>query len=96
MPTYIVLGNCKQKGLDNIKQSPSRLDQARSEIEAMGGEIKSFYLTMGQYDWVAIAELSNDKAAATWALRNGQRGATSTETLVAIPEKVYRKLIEEL
>ena len=56
MPHYITLFRYTQKGVENIKQGPSRLDAGKKAIEATGGKLKGFYLTMGQYDAVAIAE----------------------------------------
>jgi uncharacterized protein with GYD domain len=60
MPTYITLLRWTQQGIQNIKESPARLDQAQEAIKAAGGELKAFYLTMGQYDGVAINEAPND------------------------------------
>ena len=56
MATYVTLWKYTSEGITNIKQSPARLDAARSTLEAMGVELKSFYLTMGGYDLVTITE----------------------------------------
>jgi uncharacterized protein with GYD domain len=56
MPTYIAMGNFSDKGIANIKDSPKRLAAAQKGIEDKGGEMKAFYYTMGQYDFVSIAE----------------------------------------
>jgi uncharacterized protein with GYD domain len=50
MPTYIVMSKWTAQGLQNIKQSPTRLDAARKEYEAVGVKLKHFYLVTGQYD----------------------------------------------
>ena len=60
MPIYIVLGGFTQEGIMNIKDSPKRLQDAKNLAKSLGGEIKKFYYTMGQYDFVAICELPND------------------------------------
>jgi uncharacterized protein with GYD domain len=44
MATYITLINWTQKGLENVKESPARLDAAKKAFQAMGGEIKAFFL----------------------------------------------------
>jgi uncharacterized protein with GYD domain len=54
MATYITLINYTQKGIESIKQGPSRLDSARQAAKAAGAEIKQFYLVMGRYDAVII------------------------------------------
>ena len=50
MPTYIALLRWTQEGIENVKEGPSRLDQAKGALKAVGGELKAFYLTMGSYD----------------------------------------------
>ena len=54
MPTYISLVNYTQKGIENIKESPARLDKVKEAMKAAGGEFKAFFLTMGRYDMVVI------------------------------------------
>ena len=44
MATCIVLAQYTQKGIENIKQSPARLDAAKKAFQAMGAELKEFYL----------------------------------------------------
>jgi uncharacterized protein with GYD domain len=96
MPHYIMLFRYTQKGAENIKASPARLDAAKKGIEAAGGKIKGFYLTMGQYDAVSIVELPNDDAAAKLALATASQGNIRGETLRAFTEEEYRKLIASL
>lgn len=96
MPTYITLFNYTQEGIETIEEGPERLDNAKELIDALGGELKAFYLTMGQYDAVAVAEFPDDDAVAKAALRTGQTGAVSTETLRAWPEAEFRELVTNL
>jgi uncharacterized protein with GYD domain len=96
MPTYITLYKLTQKGIENIKESPSRLDAARQAAKAMGVEGKAFYLTMGQYDFVVIREVPDDETVAKLALAHGSRGFVRTETLRAFTEEEYRKIIAAL
>lgn len=96
MPAYIVLGSWTQKGIENIKQSPTRLDAARKAFEAQGGKLTAFYMTMGQYDFVVLAEFPNDESGAKAALSLGAAGGVRTETLKAFSEAEYRKIIGSL
>lgn len=96
MPHYITLFRITQKGIEDIKGGPSRLDAAKKAIEAAGGKVKGFYLTLGQYDAIGIVELPNDEAAAKIALANASRGTIRGETLRAFTEDEYRKLIASL
>jgi len=96
MPTYITLVNFTQKGIENIKESPARLDKVKQAIAAVGGESKAFYLTMGHYDMVVISEAPNDEAYATTMLAIGASGAVRSETLKAFTEEEYRKIIASI
>lgn len=42
MPSHIALLNWTQQGIQNLKDSPARLEQAKAATKAVGGEIKSF------------------------------------------------------
>jgi len=55
-----------------------RLDATKKAIEAAGGKMLGFYLTMGRYDEVLIVEGASDAVAATLALSAaaGTRGAS--------------------
>lgn len=96
MPTYITLLRYTQQGVEKIKESPSRLEKAKAAVKAAGGEIKAFYLTMGQYDAVVIGEAPRDEAYTTTVLAIASAGAVRTETLRAFTEQEYRKIIAAL
>lgn len=96
MPTYISLVSYTQQGITSVKQGPSRLDAAKEAYRKAGGELKAFYLTMGQYDMVVVAELPNDEAVATLALSLGSAGNLRTITTRAFTEAEYRKIIGAL
>ena len=96
MPTYITLINYTQKGVENIKESPARLDVAKELYKSMGAELKSFYLTMGRYDAVVVSEAPDDETVAKVALTVGSLGAVRTETLRAYTEDEYRNIVAAL
>jgi len=96
MPTYITLLQFTQQGVEKIKESPARLDRSKQAFQAMGAEVKAFYLVLGQYDAVVIAEAPNDEVVAKLALVSGSQGNVRTETLRAFTEEEYRKLIAAL
>ncbi len=93
MPTYVVLANWTDQGIRTVKKSPQRLDATRKAIEAAGGKLLGFYLTMGRYDEVLIVEGPSDEVAAAVALSAGSEGNVRTETLKAFPEDQYRSII---
>jgi uncharacterized protein with GYD domain len=93
MLTYITLIKFTEEGVKTIKESPARLDRAREAVKAAGGEIKAFYLTIGQYDAVTINKAPSEEAYAATLLAIASAGAVRTETLRAFTEEEYRKII---
>ena len=96
MPTYIVLGKFTQEGTTKIKESPQRLEAAGQVIKSLGGELKGFYYTMGQYDFVAIGEGPSNEAIMQALFAIGSVGAIKTETLVAFPAEKGVEIIKKL
>ena len=96
MTIYIMLANWTEQGARNIKESPRRLDAARKALEEMDGEFKSFFMTMGDYDLVAVYEAPDDAVAARFTLQLGMLGNVRTRTLKAFPEAAYREIIASL
>ncbi len=96
MATYIMLHRYTQKGIENIKQSPARLDAVKKAFKALGAEVKQFYLVAGQYDLITISEAPDDGTMAKCALDLASKGNVTTETLRAFTEDEYRKIVGAL
>lgn len=96
MPTYIHLTSYTEQGVQNITDSPDRLDDAKELAASLNGEFKDFFLTFGQYDIVAVTEFPDDETAAQFTLGVASEGAVATETLKAFPEDEYRDVIAGL
>jgi uncharacterized protein with GYD domain len=93
MPTYIAFLKWTSQGLQNIKQSPSRLDAARKGFEAAGVNMKDFYMVTGRYDMVAVCEAPDDTALAKAILSSTAQGSITSETCRAFTEDEYRRII---
>ena len=96
METYIILGKYTEKGAVNIKEGPARVQAARKAVEAAGGKWLGWYLTMGQYDFVVIAEAPNAKVVASVLLASGALGNFSSQTLRAFTEDEFKGLVASL
>src|SRR5215469_2073641 len=93
MPHFVTLVRYTHQGLTRIKESPKQLDAVKKAAEKAGGKIHAWYLTMGQYDAVAISEFPNDEAVAEFTLADVAAGNVTTETLKAFTEAEYRKIL---
>ena len=93
MPSYLSLMKWTEQGIADVKSGPERLDAAKQTIEAAGGRLIFFYMTMGEYDMATLVELPNDEAAATMLLATGAQGNIRTTTMKAFTEDEYRGIV---
>ncbi len=96
MVTRIVLMKLTDQGIEDIKNAPKRIEAAAKAIEAMGGKLKSFYLTTGEYDYVAIAEVPSDEAGMTFLLGLGAAGNVKTTTMGAYTREQFAEFVKKL
>lgn len=96
MPTYISLLKLTEQGIKNIKDAPSRVEQAIKAMEAAGGKFIGFYAVMGEYDYVIIGEASSDEAMMTYLLAIGSLGNVKTTTMKAFTKEQFTDLVKKL
>jgi uncharacterized protein with GYD domain len=96
MTTYVMLTKWTEQGMRQVKDSAKRLDIAKKALKDMGGEFKSFFMTMGDYDIVAVYEAPDDAIAARFTMMLGMLGNVRTTTLKAFPEAAYREIVNSL
>ena len=86
MPSYVVLGNYTDQGVQDMRDLGPRLAAARDLIEAAGGKLISWYLTFGPYDFVAVTEVPSLEVGAGITLALGAQGNIRTLTMQALTE----------
>ena len=96
MPTYLLLCNWTQQGIERIKESPKRLDAAKDFFREMGIELKSFHMLAGRYDMAIFVDAKDEVSLARTVLAQASKGGLRTETLRAFTEDEYRKIIGSL
>ncbi len=93
MPMYAMLSTLGPDGWETLREKPERINQVRSEVEALGLKVHAQYALMGQYDFLNIIEAPDDETMAKAAIMLAARGTMRTTTLPAIPVEA---LIERL
>jgi uncharacterized protein with GYD domain len=83
MPVYISLIRWTDQGRKVASSLPERVGQVDKRIQDMGGKSLGNYLTMGQYDQIALVEAPDDATAAKLLMVVAERGNATTETLRA-------------
>jgi len=81
MNTYVALVNWTDKGVQEVQESPARIQKARAAIAAAGGEMKSVYVTLGRCDMIAVIEAPDDAAYTRVMLNLASKGGVRTESL---------------
>ena len=96
MQTYVVLMKLTDQGIKDVKQAPQRIKDGINLFERNGGKVLGFYLTMGDYDYVAVGEAPNDGLVLTFCLALGAGGNVRTTTLRGFPASELEQLVSEL
>jgi uncharacterized protein with GYD domain len=96
MTTYILLGNWTDQGIRNVRDASKRLEALKKMLADMGGGMKSFHLTMGEFDFVMNYEAPDDAVAARFTLQVGMLGNIRSRTMKAFPEAAFHELVASL
>jgi uncharacterized protein with GYD domain len=91
-----MLAHWTDQGIRTIEESPRRLDAAKKTLVDMGGQFRSIFLTMGDYDLVGIYDAPDDAVAARFTLILGKMGNVRTTSMKAFPEEAMRQIIVSL
>ena len=96
MPMFVLLVNLTEQGAKNIKEAPARVQESIKAAEAAGVKMLGFYVTMGQYDYVAVADCPSDEAALLQLLGLNLAGNVKTTTLKAFTVEEFAETVKKL
>ena len=86
MATFVVLAKWTEKTFGALKDAPAAAAEMKKIVSDMGGQIKAWYLLMGQYDEMCILEAPNAETVAKILIPLGAKYGAKTETLQAFSE----------
>ena len=95
VPVFVVLGNWTDEGLKNAKDAPSRIKDTHNAVEKAGGKMQLYY-TLGEYDFIMVLEMPDEKAIMRILLWLGSKGNVRTKTLKAWTEAEAAKEISQM
>ena len=86
MPIYITQGRYTRDAIKGMIVKPEdRADAIARLLSKIGGRLLGYYLTFGEYDFLAIAEAPNDvQMTAALLAVGGGGGVTDLRTTVAM------------
>jgi uncharacterized protein with GYD domain len=93
MPTYVLLIDWTQQGVERFADSVDRYEAARGDFEKMGVNFKSIYWTLGNHDIVSIVEAPDGETLAAALLKLASQGNLRTTTLRALSADEMRGVI---
>jgi uncharacterized protein with GYD domain len=96
MPTYVTLFKWTEQGVKDIKNAPARFQVSKKLIESMAGKILGLYVTMGEYDVVAVTEGPSDDVAAALSLSIASKGNVKTITMRAFTESEFSEIVKKV
>lgn len=95
MATFISLLRFEAGSVGDMKQSPAQLDALKQGFQAMGAEMKEFYVLMGQYDALVLFEAPDAETAQKVAFATFS-GGIRTETMRAFSEEEFKSLVASM
>lgn len=86
MPKFMLQGSYTPEGARGLLKDggSGRRAAVDKAVASVGGKIEVFYFTFGADDFVIIADLPDNEAAAATALRVGSTGAVTARTTVLL------------
>jgi len=72
------------------------MKRTREAVEKLGGKAVGFWVTMGEYDVVAVIDMPNDQAVAVGTLGTVAQGNVTTQTMRAFSEDEFAEIVGKL
>ena len=96
MAGYITLLKYTEKGMGDIKSLPDQIGKAKQIYQKMGVRLVGVWLTMGQYDGVAVFDAPDDQTMAAVLLSTEMPGLSATQTMRAFSEEEIAQVVKRL
>jgi len=96
MPGYIVAYKFTQQGLAKAKDLPELIRRGREESERMGMRVVGVWMTLGEYDMIAVVDAPDDQTIARRLLMTGGAGNFTSLTMRAFSEEEFSQIFGKL
>lgn len=83
MPTYVILANFTDKGIQEAKDTIDRANKFKEMAKKAGCSVKDMYWTLGDTDTLNIVEAPNDETLTALLLSVARKGFVKTRTMRA-------------
>ncbi len=96
MVRYVVLLNFTEKGIAEVKESPTRTEAFRAAAERAGATVESLFWTLGSYDGVLIISAPDDATAAAVVLSLGRTNTVRSCMLRAFDAAEIKNVLAKI
>ena len=97
MATYLIQFGFTRKGMEEIKESPKRVEAAKGTVRKFGGEVKAFYAILGsEFDTMFIIEAPDDRRVGEMVLAISMLGYVRTRTHRLFNEDEFKSITAAL
>lgn len=96
MVTYMMLMNLTDQGIKNVKTAPERIEANLKALEQSGMKLIGFWISVGKYDYVSIAEIESDEAALSLSVSLGSQGNVRVESVKLFGREQFAAIIKTL
>jgi len=83
MESYVILMEMTEKGLNEIDKIPAFVNELKDKMNKRGLNLKDFFKTMGETDYVALFEAPNETEALGVIMALGKIGYFTTLSMKA-------------
>ena len=93
MPTYIIMSNLSEQGLQTLRANPERLREVNRDVEELGARILHQWFLLGPYDFVNVVDAPDAKTIARISVAIGARGSTNMQSYEALEVDEFLDLV---
>ena len=96
MPTYIVLVDFTEQGIEHVNKTVDRVDALRDQLGSMGVDFKDAWWTLGEHDVINLFEAPDDETMTAAALTIAEQGNVRFTTMRAFTEDEMRSVLSKV
>jgi uncharacterized protein with GYD domain len=96
MAHYIALMKWTEQGIQNVKDTVTRVEQGTAAFEKVGARIVSVYWTQGRYDLVVTADFPNEETLTAAMLGLAKAGNIRSETMRAFTAEEMKRILAQV
>jgi uncharacterized protein with GYD domain len=96
MALYALLCRFTDRGSQNVKEVPARIEDFKKEARGYGAEVREVYAALGRFDTLALLSAPDDETMTKISLGLGARGNVHTETVRLFSESEFKGIVGAL